>query len=105
MKARLILLPAGLWLTVFMVVPLAILVVFSVGSRDDLGRVALGFSFHNYVRFFTGPYLLALGRSVVLALVTTIVCLVVGTCCALWLAFLVPRNKQGLFMTMFVLPL
>lgn len=105
MKARLILLPAGLWLTIFMVVPLIILLVYSLASRDDLGRIQYTFSFANYVRFFTGPYLLALGRSVILATVTTAVCLVIGTCCAMWLAFLVPRNRQGLLMTLFVLPL
>ncbi len=42
-----------------MIVPLTILVVFSFGSRDALGKVVLGFSLQNYVRFFCGPYLLS----------------------------------------------
>lgn len=105
MKGRLILLPAGLWLTIFMVMPLAILLVYSVGSRDELGQVTIGFSLDNYLRFFGGPYLLALSRSLVLAAVTTIVCLVVGTLCAVWMAFVVPARYKGLCMTLFVLPL
>lgn len=88
-----------------MVLPLVILLVYSLGGRDELGRIEIGFSLENYIRFFTGPYLLSLGRSLVLASVTTVVCLVLGTLCAMWLAFLVPRERQGLFMTLFVLPL
>jgi len=106
LKGRLILLPAGLWLTVFMVVPLVILLVFSVGHRDELGRVALNnLSFENYLRFFTGPYLLTLMRSLSLAAATTVICLILGTLTATWLAFAVPARYKALFMTLFVLPL
>lgn len=106
MKARLILLPAGLWLTVFMVVPLVILLVFSVGHRDDIGRVALsGLNFDNYMRFFSGPYLQTLMRSMTLAAMTTVICLVLGTLTATWMAFSVPTKYKSLLMTLFVLPL
>ncbi len=101
----LILLPAGLWLCMFMVVPLVILLVFSLGHRDPLGRIVLGASFDNYVRFFCGPYLISLWRSLYLAVGTTAVCLVLGFACASWLAFNVPRHKQNLYMTMLVAPL
>ncbi|MBX9950324.1 MAG: ABC transporter permease [Candidatus Obscuribacterales bacterium] len=95
-----------MWLTIFMVVPLVILLVFSVGHRDDLGRVALTeLSLENYMRFFSGPYLLTLFRSMTLAAMTTIVCLVLGTLTATWMAFSVPAKYKGLLMTLFVLPL
>ncbi len=97
--------PAGLWLIVFMVMPLLILLVYSLGSRDDLGQIVLGFSFDNYLRFFTGPYLKSLGRSLVLAAVTTGICLVLGTLFSLWLAFSVPKARQNFFMTLMVAPL
>ena len=101
----LVLVPAGLWLVIFMVLPMAILIVFSLGSRDQLGKVVLGFSLENYLRFWSGPYITALGRSLLLAGSTTAICLIFGLLCALWLAFVVPRERQGLFMTLFVAPL
>jgi spermidine/putrescine transport system permease protein len=101
----LIVVPAGLYLFVFMIVPLTILVVFSFGSRDALGKVVLGFSFQNYVRFFCGPYLLSLARSLGLATSTTLICLIVGFLTSLWLAFSVGKTKQNLFMTLIVAPL
>jgi len=104
-KANLLLFPAGLWLLIFMVLPLLILIVYSLGSRDDLGRVVLGFSFENYARFFCGPYLNSLGRSLFLAAVTAASCLVLGMAFAMWLAFMVPKNRQNLFMTLLVAPL
>ncbi|HEY9730732.1 MAG TPA: ABC transporter permease [Drouetiella sp.] len=104
-KGQLILLPAGLWLSVFMVLPLVILLVYSLGSRDDLGQIVLGLNFENYSRFFTGPYLKSLLRSLVLASSTTAICLFLGTLFSLWLAFSVPKEKQNFFMTLMVAPL
>jgi len=104
-KGQLILLPAGLWLVMFMVLPLLILLVYSLGSRDDLGQIVLGLNFDNYLRFFSGPYLNSLVRSLVLASLTTGICLILGTLFSLWLAFSVPKEKQNFFMTLMVAPL
>ncbi|MDR3612257.1 MAG: ABC transporter permease [Candidatus Obscuribacterales bacterium] len=104
-RAHLILLPTALWLAVFMLLPLLILLVYSLGSRNALGQIELGFSFHNYARFFTGPYLAALGRSIVLSGLTTLICLAVGSLFSIWLAFKIPSNRQQLFVTFLVAPL
>lgn len=99
------LLPAGLWLAVFMLAPVAILVVFSVGSRDSLGHVVIAFQPDNYLRFFNGPYLLTLFRSLTLAASTTALCLIFAFPCAMWLAFQVPPKKQQLYVTLLTVPL
>jgi spermidine/putrescine transport system permease protein len=104
-RASLILLPTALWLAVFMLIPLVILFVYSFGSRDEMGRVIVDFNLANYVRFFSLPYVSALARSMVLAAVTTGLCLVAGTLFSLWLAFKVPTSRQQLFMTLLVAPL
>jgi spermidine/putrescine transport system permease protein len=101
----LILLPAGLWLILFMLVPVVILGVFSFGSRDGLGQIHVGFEPVNYARFVSGPYLLCLWRSLGLALSTTIACLLLGFPCAAWLAFQVPSRQQSLFVTLLTVPL
>lgn len=99
------LVPAGIYLAVFMVVPLCILIVFSLGYRDELGRICLGFSFANYVRFFAGPYLGTLWRSLILAGSTTAICLILGFLLSLWLAFCLPKNRQNLFMMFLLMPM
>jgi spermidine/putrescine transport system permease protein len=104
-RASLILYPTALWLAVFMLIPLIILFVYSFGSRDEMGRVVVDFNLANYVRFFSLPYVSALVRSMVLAAVTTGLCLLAGTLFSLWLAFKVPTPRQQLFMTLLVAPL
>ncbi|MBI4534360.1 MAG: ABC transporter permease [Candidatus Melainabacteria bacterium] len=98
-------LPAALWLVIFMLLPLTILFVFSLGTRNNLGQVNLGLSLDNYIRFFSGPYLNTLWRSLILALANTCICLLLGFACAMWLAFVVPRKHQQLCMTLLVAPL
>lgn len=99
------LIPAGVWLAFFMIVPLAIIVVFSVGHRTELGTFAFGFSLDNYLRFVQGPYLSCLWRSVVLSFTTTSLCLLLGFPVAAWLAFAVPKDKQNLFMVLLTVPI
>jgi spermidine/putrescine transport system permease protein len=101
----LLLLPTGLWLVTFLLLPLALLVLLSFGSKDDLGRVVLGVSVKNYLRFFQGDYLLSLGRSLVLSLETTALCLLIGMSFALWLTFNVPKRNQTFCLTLFTAPL
>lgn len=101
----LILAPAGLWLVAFMLVPVVIIGVFSLGARDSLGQIHLAFQPGNYERFVQGPYLLCLWRSLGLALSTTVGCLLLGFPCAAWLAFQVPSKRQSLFVTLLTVPL
>ncbi len=103
--SRLLLAPTGIWLAVFMLVPMAIILVFSLGTRDPLGRIVLSINPDNYVRFVTGPYLNTLGRSLGLALSTTTTCLLIGFPLALWLALVVPARRQNLCMTLLAAPL
>lgn len=99
------LVPAGIWLSLFMIVPLAIIIVFSLGYRTELGTFAPAFSFHNYVRFFEGPYLNCLWRSLSLSFSTTALCLLLGFPVAAWLAFNIPKEKQNLFMVLLTVPI
>lgn len=88
-----------------MLVPVVIILVFSFGERDALGHVHLAFHPENYLRFVTGPYMIALGRSLGLATATTLVCLLIGFPCAMWLAFEVPAKRQSMFVTLLTVPL
>ncbi len=104
-KAAWTLIPAGIWLSLFMIVPLAIIIVFSLGYRTELGTFAPGFSFHNFTRFLQGPYLNCLWRSICLSCTTTGLCLAFGFPVAAWLAFCVSKERQNLFMVLLTVPL
>jgi len=97
--------PAFIWLSIFVVIPLVILFVYSFGGRDELGRVVFKLSLSNYLRFVTGPYLGTLARSILLSTITTLSALVLGYLFALWLAVVAPKNKRNVLLLLIVLPL
>lgn len=97
--------PAMLWFAVFVIMPLVILVVYSLGGRDNLGRVVLGFSLQNYWRFATGPYWSALLRSLTLSSITTASTLVIGYLFSIWLAFFSKKSWRNILALLIVLPL
>ena len=99
----LLLLPAFLLLALMVIVPITILFVFSLGVRDDLGRVVLSFQPGNYLRFFCGPYLACLFRSIVLSFVTMVSTLVIGYLLSYWLAFCAPGKWRNFLVLLVVL--
>jgi spermidine/putrescine transport system permease protein len=66
------------WLLLFVIVPTLMLVVVSFSERDSLGRVIYSFNVENYIRAFDWKWLKILGVSVWYALLTTLICLVLG---------------------------
>jgi spermidine/putrescine transport system permease protein len=70
--------PGTLWLVLFFAVPILIMAGYSVMERGTYGGVEPGFTLEAYARFFDPLYLRILARTVLLAAVTTILCLVVG---------------------------
>ncbi|MEO6245577.1 MAG: ABC transporter permease [Opitutaceae bacterium] len=78
LTAWLLLAPLLLWLLAFVVAPAAILILYSFAERDELGRVAFGFSLENFQRVADPTYLAVFGRSVGYAALTTVICAVLG---------------------------
>jgi len=74
----LMLAPMLVWLAAFVVVPMAILAIYSFCERDELGRVVFSFSTDSYVRVFSPVYLGIFARSIGYAALTTAICIVLG---------------------------
>ena len=70
-------LPTILWLVIFFVLPLAVVLVFSFMSRGRGGVAVLPFTLEHYERSF-GVFFIILQRSIGLAALTTVICLIVG---------------------------
>lgn len=85
-KAWALLAPMVLWLLLFVVVPGAILFVYSFCERDEIGGVVFTFTWTNYQRVFDPVYLRIFGRSIGYAAVTTVICAVVGYPVAYYMA-------------------
>ena len=77
-RAWLLLAPGTLWLLVFFLVPILIMLVYSVMPRGIYGGVDPGFTLEHYRRFFDPLYLDILQRTFVWSVTCTVICLVLG---------------------------
>jgi spermidine/putrescine transport system permease protein len=97
----LLLLPAGFWYAVLLLLPLLIVVVFSFGVRARNGGYEPAFILDNYVRAVTRPDPFI--TSIQMAVIGTICCLLVGLPLAYFIATRGGRHK-GLLMLLLVIP-
>jgi spermidine/putrescine transport system permease protein len=97
----LLLLPASLWYLVLLVLPIAIIVLFSFGERSPLGGYNGGFTLDNYAGAFKNPdpFLTSLRLSIF----GTILCLLIGLPLAYFIATRAGKRK-GLFIILLVIP-
>jgi spermidine/putrescine transport system permease protein len=75
--------PAAFWLLIFFLAPLVMVLLVSFGERGDAGQVVYSWTFDNYTRFFSKVgerylYIFIFARSLRIALVNTILCLLIG---------------------------
>lgn len=102
--------PAIAWVTVFLLLPLLGILLFSVLTRGPYGELRLPFTFGNYARLagfglfgYDPQYPLIIVRSLVLAAGTTAVCLVAAFPLAFFIAGLPGRAKQ-VALTLVIIP-
>ncbi|MCP4415255.1 MAG: hypothetical protein GY805_01450, partial [Chloroflexi bacterium] len=107
--------PAAFWLAVFFVLPMIIVFIVSLGERTRLGTVMypplslnLGVYFDDYGRFFSKIngdyiYLRIFWRSVGLATLNTVICLIFGYPFAYWIARQ-PARHRGTLIFLVMIP-
>ncbi|MCB8951275.1 MAG: ABC transporter permease [Ardenticatenales bacterium] len=108
--------PAAFWLGLFFLVPLVIVFVVSLGERARLGTVTypplslknLGVYFDDYVRFFSRIngdfiYLRIFWRSLWVAALNTLICLLLGFPFAYWIARQ-PSRLRGALIFLVMIP-
>lgn len=97
--------PAGLWLLLLFVLPIGLIGLFSLVADLKPGMLVQLTGLQNYVQIFDVVNLQVLGRSLLLATCTTILCLIAGYPVAYWLTQKVPVRWQTVLLLAFVLPL
>jgi spermidine/putrescine transport system permease protein len=100
-----LLLPSGVWLVLLLVIPTLLILNISLIPGLRPGEPAGAYGLGNYLRILDATYMQVIGRSLSLALGTTLICLVLGFPVAYWLALMAPKRWQNLLLVSFVLPL
>ncbi len=91
--------PVTLWLLFFVAIPLIYVGVMSFCSLDEFYNVTFRFTLDNYKRLFDVNYVKIYGQSVLIAFLTTIICIIV----AYPFSFLIARTKSRKKMILYML--
>jgi spermidine/putrescine transport system permease protein len=91
------------WLLFFFIVPLGIVWLYSFGRNAGLTEVEFSGTFANYLRAVEPLYLEIFGKSVVVAALTTVLCLVIGFPVALAIVF-APEKWRPYLLLLVMLP-
>lgn len=70
--------PAILWMLAFFVLPLFLIIVVSFCTRGDVGNIVYQFTLSNYTRLLNPLYIDIFANSIMIALYTTLLCLLFG---------------------------
>lgn len=97
--------PSGMWLVLLLVLPTLIIFELSLVPGFRPGDIVNPSGLDNYALVFQPLYLQVLGRSLFLAIATTLICLLLGFPVAYWIAVLTPQRWRNLLLLGFVLPL
>ncbi|NLJ87783.1 MAG: ABC transporter permease [Epulopiscium sp.] len=101
MKRRFLAYPYFIWMIIFIVVPLILVLFYSLTISTENGFV---FTLDNFKTFLQPIYLKVLWRSLSLAGISTLICLILGYPTALILASR-QMSKKSFLMFLFVLPM
>lgn len=91
-------LPPLLWVAVFFLIPLGVIWAYSFGENLGLTGVSISGTFANYARAFEPLYLQIFAKSVFVAGVTTLLCLIIGFPVALAIVFASERWRPWLLL-------
>jgi spermidine/putrescine transport system permease protein len=100
-----LLLPSGVWLLLLLVFPTLLILELSLVPGYRLGQVAGDYGLGNYLDILQPVYLQVISRSLLFALGTTILCLLLGFPVAYWIAVMAPKQWRNVLLVAFVLPL
>ena len=86
------------WLSVFFVIPLGVVWLYSFGRNVGLTEIDISGTFANYARALEPLYLEIFAKSISVAALTTLICLIVGFPVALAITFATPKWRPWLLL-------
>jgi spermidine/putrescine transport system permease protein len=91
-------LPASFWLIVFFTLPLVIIWIYSFADRGPQGQIIWNFGLWNYARALEWIHLGIIWKSIWIAAITTIICILLGFPMAMGIAFAPAKWKNPLLL-------
>ena len=91
-------LPPGLWLLAFFIVPMGLVWLMSFGQNEGVAAIRITGTLANYARALDPLYLTILVKSLWIAVLTTLACLILGFPIALAITFASPRSRPLLLL-------
>jgi spermidine/putrescine transport system permease protein len=100
-------LPSIIWYSLFFVIPIAFIVVYSFGTKDatrllpvDLGKLTTG----NYSEVFDDTFFKTFKSTLRISVIATLMCLVIGLPVAYFAAFKVSEKWRAIILALVVVP-
>ncbi len=104
MKKNISAFPFLIWVTLFTIIPLLLVLLFSFTEGDIQNISEMKFTLDNFKRFMQPNYLNIIGRSAGLALISTVICFIVGYPMATILAGM-EEKKRSFWVLLFIVPM
>lgn len=95
--------PIFLWMMAFFVVPIFLITLVSFFSRGQYGEIVYSATLDNYARLFNPLYVKIFFNSLLISLVTTFACLLLGYPFAYFIAR-AAKKYRGIFLLLIILP-
>ena len=96
--------PISVWSALFIILPIILLAFMSFMTKGSLGRVVYKFTFENYAEMFKPVYFTVIKQSLVIALWTTLLTVLLGYPLAAFIAN-VKKKTSGILTVLMMLPL
>lgn len=94
--------PVSIWMILFVMLPLIYVLVISFMSRNVYGGIEASFTFDNYKEMLQPLYIKVIWKSLKLAFLTTVICLLVGYPLAYWIASKPSKTAAKLLMLVMI---
>ena len=91
-------LPPLIWVAVFFLAPMAVIWGYSFGENKSLTEISVSGTFANYAKGLTPLYIGILWKSVLVAALTTLLCLIIGFPVALAIVFAAEKWRPWMLM-------
>lgn len=96
--------PYMIWIALMIVIPMLLIVIYAF-TKEGNDVATLSFTFDHFIKFFTDPdFLNTLFLSLIIALFTTILCVLIGYPVAYAIAT-APKNRANLYILLVTLPM
>lgn len=95
--------PIFIWMLCFFIIPVILMIFVSFCTRGEYGEVVKQLNIENYIRFIDPMYISIFLKSLFIALVTTVICLILGYPFAYYIGR-APKKLRGALILLIMLP-